>query len=292
MIVEQPNTDLADASDVASKHAELNRRLRALPSALVAFSGGVDSAVVLKAAVDALGPDNVLAVTGRSPAVPAVELEAARDLAAAIGARHAFFDTDEFDDDNYTSNPKNRCYFCKSTLYGALADVAKSYGCHAIVNGVNADDLGDYRPGLTAAAEYRVHAPLAEAGCSKDDVRAIAALLGLDVHDKPASPCLSSRVQYGERITPEKLRRIDAAEQFLRGLGFRELRVRHHGDLARIEVLPGEIARISDVALRPQVDAKLRELGYQYVTVDLRGFRSGSMNEVLLGTGLSSPPND
>lgn len=263
----------------------LIRRLRELDRVVVAFSGGVDSALVLKLAVDALGPERVLGVTGRSPSVPEAELAGAAGLAREIGAPHEFLDTAEFSDSNYLANPQNRCYFCKSELYSRLGALAVARGFVHVCNGANTDDLGDYRPGLQAAAEYRVHAPLAECGVGKKQVRALAALLGLKVHDKPASPCLSSRVQYGEPITPEKLRRIDAAETFLRALGFRELRVRHHNDLARIELPPEAVGRFADPALRARVDERFRELGYRYVTLDLRGFRSGSMNEVLLGAG-------
>lgn len=260
--------------------------LRGLRSVVVAYSGGVDSALMLKLAVETLGRERVLAVTGRSPSVPAAEVEAAAALAAEIGARHEFVDTGEFSDPNYLANPTNRCYYCKTELYDVLAHAARERGLAAIVNGVNADDLGDYRPGLLAAAEQNVRAPLAEAGISKAELRRIAAALGLSAADKPASPCLSSRVQYGEQITPEKLRQIDACERFLRELGFRECRVRHHDTLARIEVPGDQIARLATPELRAQVEAKFRALGYQYVTLDLRGFRSGSMNEVLLGAGL------
>ncbi len=270
------------ATRVSEKLAALQASLRAMQSAIVAFSGGVDSAVVLKAAVDALPRERVLAVTGRSPSVPAAEIAGVDRLAAEIGAAHEFIDTHEFEDASYLANPTNRCYFCKTELYTHLSRLAAERGFAAVVNGVNADDLGDFRPGMQAAGEHRVRAPLAECGISKPELRQIAAALGLSVHDKPASPCLSSRVQYGEAITPEKLRRIDAAETLLRGLGFRECRVRHHDNLARIEVPAAELARFAEAGLREQVERGLRELGYQYVTLDLRGFRSGSMNEVLV----------
>lgn len=271
---------------LATKYAALQERLRQLDSTLVAFSGGVDSALVLKAAVQTLGPARVLAVTGRSPAVPAAELAAAAALAAEIGAAHEFLDTAEFDDPNYVANPANRCYFCKADLYSKLAPLAARRGLAWVVNGVNADDLGDYRPGQQAATEHRVAAPLAECGITKAELRELAAGLELSVADKPASPCLSSRVQYGEEITPSKLARIEAAETALHALGFRECRVRHHDSLARIEVPPADIARLLSDDVRVRIERRLRELGYRYVTVDLRGFRSGSMNEVLLGDGL------
>ncbi len=274
------------AAALDEMQAALLENLRALRSVIVAFSGGVDSAVVLRAAVIALGRAHVLAITGRSPAVPAAELASVESLAAESGAAHEFLDTHEFDDPNYLANPKNRCFYCKTDLYGRLTQLAVQRGFAAVVNGVNADDLGDYRPGLQAASAHQVRAPLAECGIDKAGVRAIATALGLTIHDKPASPCLSSRVQYGEAITPEKLRRIDQAEALLRELGFRECRVRHHGNLARIEVPIEQLPRFADADLRARVDARFRALGYQYVTLDLRGFRSGSMNEVILGAAL------
>ncbi len=268
------------------KVERVNQAFRSAGSALVAFSGGVDSALVLKLAIDVLGRERVLAVTARSPSVPSADLATVAALADEIGAQHEFIDTREFDDPDYLANPSNRCYFCKTELYGHLSRLAAERGFGIVANGVNADDLGDYRPGISAADEHDVAAPLARAGIRKAEVRALADERELSVHDKPASPCLSSRVQYGEQITPGKLERIDRAESFLRELGFRECRVRHHNNLARIEVPPGEIALLSQADVRRRIDACFRELGYQYVTLDLRGFRSGSMNEVLIGTGL------
>lgn len=280
-----------DAPD-QSRFDALLARLRELESVLVAFSGGVDSAFVLRAAVLALGPTRVLAVTGRSPSVPAAELAAVQELAREIGAPHEFVDTGEFADPRYLANPPDRCFFCKTDLYSRLTPLAAARGYRHVINGVNADDLGDFRPGLQAAGDHHVVAPLAELGITKAQLRRMANALGLSVHDKPASPCLSSRVQYGESITPEKLARIDAAETYLRRLGFRVCRVRHHDALARIEVPHDDLPRLLDPNTRAAVDHRFRDLGYRYVTVDLRGFRSGSMNEVLVGSTLRTAMRD
>lgn len=272
-------------ASLLEKIDRLRSILQGMQSVLSAFSGGVDSAFVTLAAVRALGSGRVLAVTARSPSVPSAELANVATLATEIGAAHEFLDTHEFENPEYLANPVNRCYFCKSDLYARLVPLAVARGYATVINGVNADDLSDFRPGLAAADEHRVRAPLAEAAISKQELRTVACAWGLAIHDKPASPCLSSRVQYGESITPEKLARIDAAETFLRSLGFRECRVRNHYDLARIEVPASELERLATAALRTRVEQRLRELGYRYVTVDLTGFRSGSMNEVVLGAG-------
>ena len=268
-------------TEAARKYAALQKHLRELKSVAVAFSAGVDSALLLKVAVDALGSDNVLAVMACSPSVPAAEMTSAAALADEIGARIEFVDTLEFEDPRYVANPADRCYFCKTEMFSRITKLAAERGFNAVLSGANADDQHDFRPGHKAADEQGIVAPLAECGISKAELREIAAELGLSIHDKPASPCLSSRVPYGEPVTPEKLRRIDAAETFLREHGFRECRVRHHGNLARIEALPEQIARFQDADFRAQVDARLRDLGFKYVTLDLRGFRSGSLNEVI-----------
>jgi len=266
---------------LSSKIETVKKRLRELHSVVVAFSGGLDSTVLLKLAVDTLGPARVLAVTGRSPSVPRADLENVARLAAEAGACHEFISTGEFENPDYRANPPDRCYYCKSDLYVRLRRLAEERGLRAVLCGTNADDLGDFRPGLRAADQFQVQAPLAEAGLSKAEVRQIARLLGLSVAEKPASPCLSSRIPYGERVEPEKLRQIDAAESFLRDLGFGECRVRHHGSVARIEVPAEQIGRLAEPEMRSRVVGQLRELGFQYVTLDLRGFRSGSLNEVL-----------
>ena len=263
------------------KYARLQRILRDLESVAVAFSAGVDSTLILKVAIDALGPGRVVAVTGRSDSLARAEFEEACAIAASLGAEHIVLDTDEFENPDYVSNPTNRCYFCKTTLYTHLAKFIAERGLKAIVNGINVDDLGDYRPGIEAAREHGVRCPAAEAGLTKADVRELSRRLGLPTHDKPASPCLSSRVQYGEHITPQKLRMIEAAETFLHELGIRECRVRHHDNLARIEVPSEFIPMLAEPDQAARVDAYFRSLGYQYVALDLRGFRSGSMNEVI-----------
>lgn len=264
----------------------LTERLRELGPCVVAYSGGVDSAFVTLAALRTLGPAHVLAVTGRSASVPQAELDGAASLADEIGVQHEFVETREFERPEYLANPANRCYFCKDELYARLRRRAAEAGWSAVINGVIADDLGDHRPGLDAARQHGVAAPLAECGIGKSALREMAAALGLRVHDKPASPCLSSRVPYGDPITPEKLRQIEQAEALLRREGLREFRVRHHGELARIEVQTADFARFGDAQWRAAIDARLREIGFRYVSVDLRAFRSGSLNDALLGESL------
>lgn len=224
--------DNGDGPSLADKLARMQAILRELESVAVAFSAGVDSTLVLRVALDTLGPGNVVAVTGRSDSLARAEFEQAVELAEAVGAEHVVLDTNEFQNPNYTSNPANRCYFCKTTLYDHMERFLRDRGLRHIVNGINVDDLGDYRPGIQAAREHAVRSPAAEAGLTKADVRELSLRFGLPTFDKPASPCLSSRVPYGQAVTREKLRMIEAAEEFLHSLGFRECRVRHYQSAA------------------------------------------------------------
>lgn len=255
--------------------------LRAMPGTVVAFSGGVDSAVVAKAAFLALG-DRAVAITSDSPSVPRSELAAARELAALIGIQHVVLPTTEFDNPDYQKNGGDRCYFCKSELYTRIEGQLKSLGLTTVCSGANLDDLGDYRPGLTAAAEHHVRHPLQEAGFTKAHVRELAKHWGLPVWDKPASPCLSSRLAPGLEVTPERTLRVELAEAYLKTLGIRDGRVRYHeGDLARVEVPGDDIARLLDPDVRQALANSLHELGFRFVSVDLDGFRSGSLNQLV-----------
>lgn len=263
--------------DAAAALRRLEACVAGIRSAVVAVSGGVDSAVVLAAAVRTI--PIVLAATGTSVAYAAEDPQAATDLAARLGAEHVAVDTRETTDPRYAVNSTSRCFHCKGELYGKLMELARDRGLEAILDGTHAGDAGDFRPGTRAADQLGVRSPLREAGLAKPEVRAIARLLGLPVWDKPASPCLASRFPYGEAITAEKLGMVDRSESFLHRLGFRELRVRHHGNVARIEVAPAEMPRLMAAAV--EIARALKAFGYAYVTMDLQGFRSGSLNEVL-----------
>ncbi len=250
-------------------------------SALIAFSGGVDSSVLLATAVRALG-DRAVAVTARSELYPATELDTARRVAEQIGARQIVIETDELTHEDFVRNPLDRCYHCKRELFGRMKQIAEQEGLAVIAHGETVDDLTDFRPGHMAAEELGVVAPLVEVGLRKQQVRQLARSLGLEVWDKPSMACLASRLPYGERITPDKLHRVAEAEQFLRSLGFRQVRVRHHGPIARIEVEPEKVDLAATAQFAPKIVQRLQELGFTYVTLDLQGFRSGSMNEVEL----------
>jgi pyridinium-3,5-biscarboxylic acid mononucleotide sulfurtransferase len=253
-------------------------RLAQLGSIMVAFSGGVDSALVLRAAL-AAAPGKVLAATGLSASYAEEEIAEAKSVAAQLGAPHLMVETMELTDPRYADNTHQRCFFCKTELYGKMQSKAAELGYDAIVDGTNADDLGDFRPGLRAANQLGVLSPLAEAGMSKSDIRAAAKAWGVPIWNKPAAACLSSRFQYGDPITVEKLRQVATAESGLRALGLKGFRVRHHDETARLEVPPDQFPIVLEQ--RSGIVEAVRRAGYRYVTLDLEGFRSGSMNEVL-----------
>ncbi len=264
-----------------AKHHFLQKLLRGLERVIVAYSGGADSAFLLRAAVETLGPEKVLAVIGDSPSYPSREGQEALRLAEEMGVPTRVIQTGEMQDPLYAANPGNRCYYCKHALFSQILSIAEAEGYGAVLDGNNADDTGDLRPGLQAARELGVRSPLLEAGLTKAEVRELSRAYGLPTWNKPASACLSSRIPYGTPITPETLHRIEQAEDILRDLNFGQVRVRHHGTLARIEVSPDEIARLMDERVRALVTERLRTLGYRYVTVDLQGYRTGSLNELL-----------
>jgi uncharacterized protein len=273
--------NLSLSPELAAKRDRLLEVLRSLGPTAVAFSGGIDSTVVAQAALLALG-DTAIAVTSDSPSVPRAELEGARQLAKTIGIRHIVVKTEEFGDPDYVKNDGARCYHCKSELYGRIEELLPELGVQTICSGANLDDLGDYRPGLTAAAEHHVRHPLQEAGFTKADVRSLARAWGLPTWDKPASPCLSSRLAPGVTVTVERTARVEEAEKYLHSLGYRECRVRlHEGELARVEVPAADLARLLAPAVRQEMTDHFRRLGFGFVTLDLEGFRSGSLNSLV-----------
>jgi uncharacterized protein len=274
----------AAGSTLRDREAALFARLRALPSLIVAYSGGVDSAYLAWAAQQVLG-EHALSVTADSASYPERHRQMALAIARDFHLQHEIVRTGELERVEYRANEPDRCYYCKHELYTHLSAMAKLRGYAAVADGANADDRGDYRPGRRAAREFGVISPLDEAGLTKADVRELSRAAGLPTWDEPASACLSSRIPYYSEVTEEKLRTIEKAEDAIRSLGFRVLRVRHHGDVARIEIAREEMARLLDPEIARAIDTKLRALGFRYVSVDLRGYRLGSLNE-----GLSLTP--
>ncbi len=248
---------------------------------LVAYSGGVDSTLLLKVAKDTLGEENVLAVTALSPLYPERELEQAKTSAERMGVRHRLIESNELEIDGFSENPPNRCYYCKRQLFEELVEVAAKESIPSVVEGSTLDDDQDHRPGRIAVRELGIRSPLKEALMRKADVRVLSKELGLDTWDKPSFACLASRFPYGEKITPEELAMVSEAEDFLFGLGFKQVRVRHYQRLARIEIFQEEMPLLLELGMRQRIVSRLKEIGYTYVTLDLQGFRSGSMNEVL-----------
>ncbi|HWH79427.1 MAG TPA: ATP-dependent sacrificial sulfur transferase LarE [Candidatus Binatus sp.] len=263
-----------------TKFEELIRNLSASDGLLVAFSAGVDSTFVLKAAHMAIGT-RAIALTATSPTVPPGELDAAKEFTTSLGCRHIVLDSHELTNPSFSQNPVNRCFFCKDELYRISRAEADKLGIETIVDGTNLDDLKDHRPGLQAADEWGVRHPLVEANMTKDDIRRYSKELNLPTWDKPSSPCLSSRFPYGTAIDLERLKQVGDCEVFLKALRFREFRVRYHGDLARIEVAQNEIEKLFDPTVRQAIVKRFKELGFHYVSMDLQGFRSGSLNEAL-----------
>ncbi len=267
--------------EIQEKYELLQNCLRKLEKVVVAYSGGVDSTFLLQAACETLGPDRVLACIGVSPSLAQSQREQAIQQATLIGARLVEVPIDELEDKNYSANKADRCFHCKSHLYQTIERMAREKGFTQLVCGSNSDDRDDYRPGNRAALDLGVHSPMMDAQLTKGDIRILSKQADLPTADLPASPCLASRMSYGLEITSQRLSQIERGEDFLRSLGFAEFRVRHHDAIARIEVLPQDLSRVMEPALREQILTRFKSFGFQYVTVDLQGFRSGSMNEAL-----------
>jgi uncharacterized protein len=265
---------------IDSKIARLRSLLTEMGGVVIGYSGGCDSTLLAAVAAEVLG-NRVICVLASSETYPASEVEEALETAGKLGLSVICIDTDELKNEDFAANTPDRCFFCKTELFGKLIAIGREHGIGWVADGTNVDDLNDYRPGSRAAAELGVRSPLKEAGFTKKDIREISRRMGLPTWEKPSFACLSSRIPYGTRIEPDILRRLDAAERLMKNLGFRQVRVRHHGEIARIEVEPEEIPRLASSDIRRQVAEKLKELGYLYTTLDLNGYRMGSMNAVL-----------
>ncbi len=269
---------MVDIKGLSAKLHSLKDIVYKMKGVVVAYSGGVDSTFLLAVVADIL-EDNAIAVTAHSEIHPMKELEEARTNAKMLGVKHIVINTRELDDENFTANPPERCYYCKRGLFARLAELASRYKLDCIADGTNYDDFGDFRPGMRAAAQFGIRSPLQEAGFTKQEIRALSREMNVPAWDRPAQPCLATRFPYGTTITREQLARVDRAEQFLAALGIKQLRVRVHGNLARIEVARGDMPLVIDGEIAARIANELKSLGYTYVTLDVQGYRMGSMNE-------------